>query len=116
LWVRRFLGVSTAGGDRGERISSNVDGWEIVDSESGRLIRWNGEIPAFYPKGRAFIGGSIRVHREGPDLFLVRQDGNEELVAVSIAPVGSLIWFLLLVFGIGLGTLLFAYVVGMEGF
>ena len=60
------------------------------------------------------MGGSIRVHREGPDLFLVRQDGDEELVAVSISPVGSLIWFVLLVLGIGLGTLLFAYVVGME--
>jgi hypothetical protein len=96
------------------RISSNVDGWEVVDSQSGRVIRWNGEIPAFYPKGRAFTGSSIRVHREGPDLFLVRQDGNEELVAVSIAPLGSLLWFLLLVFGIGLGTLLFAYVVGVE--
>ncbi len=96
------------------RITSNVDGWEIVDSQSGRVIRWNGEIPAFYPKGRAFMGGSIRVHREGPDLFLVRQDRNEELVAVSITRVGSLIWFVLLVFGIGLGTLLFAYVVGVE--
>jgi len=96
------------------RIISNVDGYEIVEADSGRVVRWNGEIPAQYPAGRELIPTKSTIYREADDLFAARADENEDILVVSVVHMGSLWWFLVVIMGTGVLAFLLAYVVGIE--
>ncbi len=41
---------STASGIGAEKVASKADGWQIVDTETGRVIRWTDNVPAFFPR------------------------------------------------------------------
>jgi hypothetical protein len=96
------------------RINSNVDGYQIVESDTGRVVNWSGEMPAVFPADRALAGGRLRLYREGGDLFLVRADEDEDVVVAAVAASGNIWWMA----GIGLAVwsfvFLLAYVIGVE--
>jgi len=96
------------------RVNSRADGWQIVEADTGRVVRWNGEIPAMFPKGRRLAAERTGLYREGGDVYVVRADENDDMLAVSVAHVGDL-WLLVPAVG-AVGTLAFllAYVVGVE--
>jgi hypothetical protein len=96
------------------RINSNVDGYQIVESDTGRVVNWSGEMPAVFPADRALAVGRLRLYREGGDLFLVRADEDEDVVVAAVAAIGNIWWMA----GIGLAVwsfvFLLAYVIGVE--
>jgi hypothetical protein len=96
------------------RINSNVDGYQIIESDTGRVVRWSGEMPAVFPADRALAAGRVRLYREGGDLFLVRAEEDEDVLVAAVAGIGNVWWMA----GIGLAVLAFvfllAYVIGIE--
>jgi len=96
------------------RINSNVDGYQIVEEDTGRVVRWSGELPAVLPADRPLVTGRVGLYREGSDLFLFRADENEDVLAVAVGTIGNGWWMI----GIGLAVwafvLLLAYIIGIE--
>jgi schlafen family protein len=105
----------TVVGDRivSRRINSNVDGYQIVEAKTGGVIRWNGEMPALFPKERGLSVGQTSIYHEGADLFLVRTDENEDVLAASLSPIGSMLWISVAVAVVGGFVFLLAYVLGV---
>jgi Schlafen, AlbA_2 len=96
------------------RINSNVDGYQIVEADTGRVVRWSGEMPAVFPADRALLVDRVGLYREGGDLFLVRADEDEDVLVVAVGAIGNTWWMA----GIGLAVwafvFLLAYVIGVE--
>jgi hypothetical protein len=96
------------------RINSTLDGYQIVESDTGRVVRWSGEMPALFPADRALVVDRVRLYREGGDLFLVRAAQDDDVLVAAIGPIGNGWWMA----GIGLVVwgfvFLLAYVVGVE--
>jgi hypothetical protein len=76
--------------------SSKLDVLEIVDSETGRVIRWYEDVPGKLPPGE-YLARGPRLHWREGDLFLVRTDSNDDLIAVSLASVVD-VWWLTIAF------------------
>jgi len=77
--------------------NSRVDGWQVVDAETGRVRRWSGNVPAFLPKDVNIPW--IPLHLEGSEVWLARSARNDDLEAVSLGPIGDLYSFGLLGLG-----------------
>jgi len=96
------------------RINSTVDGYQIVESDSGRVVRWSGELPAVFPAEHALVVRRVGLYREAGDLYLFRADESEDVLAVTIGAIGnvwSIIWIGLAVWVI---VFLLAYIIGVE--
>jgi hypothetical protein len=83
--------IASRVGERGRRlhvagVNTKVDTWEVVDGESGRVVRWIenalGRLPA-----NVDVKQGLGLHWEGGDLFLVRTDANDDLVAVTLSRI-----------------------------
>ncbi len=65
-------------------VNTRVDTWEIVDADTGRVIKWIenavGRLPA-----DVNLKEGLSLHWESPDLFFVRTDANDNLVAVTLS-------------------------------
>jgi len=96
------------------RVNSRADGWQVVEADTGRVVRWNGRIPAVFPKDRRLGAEGMSLYREGSDVLVVRADENDDVLAVSVAHVGNLWWLLVAVSAAGVLAFLLAYVVGVE--
>lgn len=72
------------------RVNSRADGWQVVEADTGRVVRWNGQIPAVFPKDRRLGAERMGLYREGGDVLVVRADENDDVLAVSVAHVEPL--------------------------
>jgi hypothetical protein len=65
-------------------VNTKVDTWEIADGETGKVIKWIenalGRLPA-----EVEVRQGLSLYRESGDLFLVKTDANDDLVAVTLS-------------------------------
>jgi hypothetical protein len=96
------------------RINATLDGYQIVESDTGHVVRWNGEMPAQFPADRALVVDRIRLYREGGDLFLVRAAQDDDVLVAAIGPIGNVWWMAGIALVVWAFVFLLAYVIGVE--
>jgi len=70
-------------------INSNVDRYQIVDADNGKVIAWSNGIPAYFPKQT--IPKNIKfIDKEKKDFYLVKTNFTEDLIAVSLKRIANL--------------------------
>ena len=74
-----------------ESIKSKVDGFQIVDANTGRVIDWGGSIPAFLPENIR-NGFPLYVDKD-KNIFLVRDEEKGNVRAISLDIFANLWWY-----------------------
>jgi len=77
-----------------EAVVSKVDGWQVVEAETGRVRTWSGDVPAFIPNNVRIPW--IPLHVERSEVWLWRTLSRGDLEAVSVGRIGNLYEFGLL--------------------
>lgn len=95
-------------------VNSNVDGYEIVDTATTRIVRWNGQVPAVLAKGQELPSAGVELYRDGSDLYLVRIDENDDLIAVAFQFIGNVLWMAIGICVTGVGAFVVVYVICTE--
>ncbi len=82
-----------------------VDGYQIVDIATNRLITGGQQIPVYFPQGKPLPSEGTSLHRDKGWIHLVRTDSRGQLLAVTSYEIGdavilaalftALLWFLL---------------------
>jgi len=66
-----------------------LDGYEIVDLSSGEILAGGYWIPVYLPRGGPLPREGFRFYRNKRDLYLIRTDMSERLLAVSTYHIGE---------------------------
>ncbi len=66
-----------------------LDGYEIVDVSSGEILAGGYWIPVYLPRGGPLPARGFRFYRNKRDLYLIRTDVSEHLLAVSTYHIGE---------------------------
>lgn len=74
------------------KVINKLETWEIVDGDTNEVIAWSEDTPARFPRDPGF-DLNRRVYWDGSDLYLVRSDSSNTLVAVRLARIGNVWWF-----------------------
>jgi hypothetical protein len=71
-------------------VRASVDGFQVVDSATERVIEQGPWIPAFLPKGVPVPAPGLRLCRSGSNLLVAVTDRKARLSATTLAEVGDL--------------------------
>ena len=74
----------------------SVDGYEIVDSSTQRVVDWGLWVPCFLPQSIQFPSSGARLYADNGDLFVLQTDTDGRLLASSLIPVGPLFWIVVI--------------------
>jgi schlafen family protein len=66
-----------------------LDGYEIVDISSGEILAGGYWIPVYLPRSRPLPSKGFRLYTNKRDLYLIRTDIGEHLLAVSTYHIGE---------------------------
>src|SRR5260370_3098853 len=66
-----------------------LDGYEIVNLSSGEILAGGYWIPIYLPRGMPLPNKGFRFYRNKRDLYLIRTDMSERLLAVSTYHIGE---------------------------
>ena len=91
-------------------INSNVDGYQIVESSTGKVLGWAGEMPAYFPGTKTFPN-NISVFIEGPILYLSIRGDSDQLITFSIIEIVNILWLFIFLCFIFSFVFLLTYVV-----
>ena len=89
----RLLGALHIEGSviRAGRLRTTLDTFTIVDGVSGRVSKWDNDVPLKLQFARPPEAGLSR-SQDDSRLYLVTTDGNEGLIAISVHEIGDLWW------------------------
>ncbi len=79
---------------RGARSVLTIDGFVVMESDTGRVLRWGWWLPAFVPKTTALPTVGWRLYQYQGNLYVLRTDSNERILAASFIEIGNLWWIL----------------------
>jgi hypothetical protein len=74
---------------RTARSKINADGYEIVDLSNDEILDWGYWIPVYLPRDRPLPRDGTSLYRDRGDLYLVRTDANDRVLAVSTELIGD---------------------------
>jgi hypothetical protein len=66
-----------------------VDGYEVVDLTSDAILSGGFWIPVYFPRSKALPREGISFYKDKYDLYLLRTDANERLLATSAELIGD---------------------------
>jgi len=67
-----------------------ADGFEIVNSATGSIIRWGYQIPVYIPNSVHLPNAGTSLYRDEYDVYLVRTDDDDRLILMSTSLLGDL--------------------------
>lgn len=79
---------------RAARNVLTVDGFAVVDSDTDRVLRWGWWLPAFFPKTKTLPTVGWRVYQYQGNLYVLRTDSKERILAASFIEIGNLWWII----------------------
>ena len=68
---------------------TGVDGYEVVDPTTQKVLDWGPWLPAFLPSKIAFPRPGARVYLDKGELYIVQTDTDGWLIATTLTQVGS---------------------------
>lgn len=74
----------------------SVDGFEVVDADTGRVVVWGPWLPIFLPKDVALPQRGRQLYIYDGELYIVQTGTNDRLLATSLVPVGGMWWLALI--------------------
>jgi hypothetical protein len=69
---------------------AGVDGYQIVDSRTQKVLDWGSWLPTFLPPSIGFPNSGVRLYMAGGNLCVVQADIDGRLLAISLLPLGPL--------------------------
>lgn len=92
-------------------VRPRVDGYQVVDTDTKEVINWSWSMPAFFPEKKPLPKKGLSFFSKGDEIFLVRTDCGNDLIAVSLNCIGNIRWLGMSSFIVFLFMFLLSYVI-----
>lgn len=86
------LRLSTPGGEVRESRGFSVDGFQVVDADTSRVLEQGPWLPTFLPEGVPFPASGLTLYIYENSLYAAQTNTNGRLLATSFVDIGNLWW------------------------
>lgn len=93
-----------------------IDGYQVVDAETKEVISWSWSLPALFSEEKTLHQKGLLFFRKDDEIFLVRTDYKNDLMAVSLRSIGNVLWLGIGALIVFLSFFLLSYVVSSTFF